>query len=88
MPASGLTRDFNALMRTRPGGVTPGALVELASFYRVSFQALSVRLEGLGLLPRGTFDVLQHERFSVAEARRLLGVPVPSRTLARSRSDT
>lgn len=77
MPAAGLTRDFNALRRTRPDGVTPGALVEMAAFYHVSFQALAVRLEGLGLLPRGTFDMLQHERFSVAEARRLLGIPMP-----------
>ena len=77
MPASGLTRDFNAIRRTRPDGVTPGALVELAAFYRVSFQALVVRLEGLGLLPRGTFDMLQGERFSVTEARRLLGLAAP-----------
>jgi len=74
MPTSGLTRDFNAILRTRPEGVTPGALVELAGFYGVSFQALVVRLEGLGLLARGTFDMLQHEGFSVAEARRLLGL--------------
>jgi Zn-dependent peptidase ImmA (M78 family)/DNA-binding XRE family transcriptional regulator len=77
MPTSGLTRDFNAIRRTGVEGVTPGTLVELAAFYRVSFQALVVRLEGLGLLPRGTFDMLQHERFSVAEARRLLGLSAP-----------
>lgn len=78
MPATGLTRDFNAMRRTRPEGVTPGALVELAAFYRVSFQALVIRLESLGLLPRGTFDALQHERFSVTEARRLLGLTSPA----------
>jgi len=78
MPAPGLTRDFNAIQRTRPDGVTPGALVELAAFYHVSFQALAVRLEGLSLLPRGTFDMLQHERFSVTEARRLLGLAAPA----------
>lgn len=77
MPASGLTRDVNRLQRTRRDGVTPGALVEMAAFYSVSFQALLVRLEGLGLIPKGTFDMLQHERFSVAEARRLLGIPTP-----------
>lgn len=78
MPATGLTRDFNAIRRNRADGVTPAALVELAAFYRVSFQALLLRLEGLGLLPRGTFDVLQHERFSVTEARRLLGIQAPA----------
>jgi Zn-dependent peptidase ImmA (M78 family)/DNA-binding XRE family transcriptional regulator len=77
MPTAGLTRDFNALMRTGPEQVTAGALVELAGFYRVSFQALVLRLEGLGLLPGGTYDMLAHERFSVSEARRLLGVPAP-----------
>jgi Zn-dependent peptidase ImmA (M78 family) len=77
MPANGLTRDFNAMRRTRSDGVTPAALVELAAFYRVSFQALALRLEGLGLLPRGTFDMLHHERFSVSEARQLLGIPSP-----------
>jgi Zn-dependent peptidase ImmA (M78 family)/DNA-binding XRE family transcriptional regulator len=78
MPSAGITRDFNAIRRTRPDGVTPGALVELAAFYRVSFQALALRLEGLGLLARGTFDVLEHERFSVTEARRLLGLSPPA----------
>jgi len=78
MPSAGLTRDFNSIRRSRPDGVTPGALVELAAFYRVSFQALLLRLEGLGLLARGTFDMLQHERFSVTEARRLLGLESPA----------
>lgn len=77
MPATGLTRDYNNLMRSRPDGVTPGALVELAAFYRVSFQALALRLEGMGLLRRGTYDMLAHERFKVAEARELLGLPNP-----------
>jgi len=77
MPTSGLTRDYNNVVRSRPGGVTPGALVELAAFYRVSFQVLAARLEGMGLLRRGTFDMLEHERFKIAEARELLGLPAP-----------
>ncbi len=77
MPANGLTRDFNSMRRTRSDGFTAAALVELAAFYRVSFQALALRLEGLGLLPRGTFDMLHHERFSVSEARQLLGIASP-----------
>lgn len=78
MPATGLTRDYNMLVRTRPDGVTPAALVELAAFYRVSFQALVLRLEGLNLLRRGTYDLLEHESFSVGEAREMLGLPVPA----------
>ena len=77
MPTSGLTRDYNNLVRSHPVGVTPGALVELAAFYRVSFQALVLRLEGMGLVRRGTYDMLAHERFKIAEARELLGLSVP-----------
>ena len=77
MPAAGLTRDYNAVRRSRPDGVTPGALVELAAFYRVSFQALVLRLEGMGLLRRGTYDMLENERFRPAEARHLLELPAP-----------
>jgi len=78
MPTTGLTRDYNNLVRSRPGGVTPGALVELAAFYRVSFQALVLRLEGMGLVRRGTYDMLAHERFKLSEARELLGLAAPA----------
>lgn len=77
MPPNGLRRDFNQLSHKSPNGPTPAGLLELASFYRVSFQAFLLALEGHRLLPRGTYDHLEHEGFRVGEAREILGVLAP-----------
>ncbi len=86
MPPSGIRRDFNQLIQENENGATPAALVEMATFYRVSFQALVLVLEGHRLLPRGTYDHLEHEGFRVGEARGMLGLTTPEpdqRTLPR-----
>ncbi|MBM3460016.1 MAG: ImmA/IrrE family metallo-endopeptidase, partial [Armatimonadetes bacterium] len=57
LPAPGLKRRFHDLLRSS-GRITPAMLVELSSLYGVSFQALVLRLEGLRLLPVGTWGGL------------------------------
>lgn len=78
MPAAGLRRRFNEFVRQRKlegrGGATPGDLCHLAHFYFVSFEAMTRRLEELGLIRVGTWQRLHQQGFRVKEARRLLGL--------------
>lgn len=76
MPASGLSRRFNALHETREGHPTVADLCTLADLYFVSAEALTRRLEELRLIPSGTWDRLQIRGFRVREAQRLLGLPL------------
>jgi Zn-dependent peptidase ImmA (M78 family)/DNA-binding XRE family transcriptional regulator len=78
MPATGLRRRYHELVRQRTlegrGGPTPGDLCHLAHFYFVSFEAMTRRLEELGLIRSGTWQRLQQQGFRVKKARRLLGL--------------
>jgi Zn-dependent peptidase ImmA (M78 family)/DNA-binding XRE family transcriptional regulator len=74
LPASGLRRRFLELERERPTGVTYGDLCRLAWFFAVSVEAMVRRLEELRLIPVGTWDRLQREKFQVREAQQLLGL--------------
>lgn len=74
LPAEGLRRRYLDLQRERGGGVTHGDLCRLAGFYFVSAEAMTRRLEELGLIPAGVWDRLRQEGFRVREAQRLLGI--------------
>lgn len=75
MPASGLSRRFNALRQTKKDGVTTADLLTLADLYRVSFEALVRRLEELRLIAVGTWERLSAAGFKVRDAQELLGLP-------------
>lgn len=80
MPTTGLTRRFNGIRRTT-GKVTPADLFVLAHHYGVSFEAITLRLEEMKLLPTGTWDKLDRSGFKVREARQKLGLDsIPART--------
>jgi Zn-dependent peptidase ImmA (M78 family)/transcriptional regulator with XRE-family HTH domain len=82
MPRAGLHRRFHSLSRDRAGEVTAADLLQLAHSYRVSLQAMILRLEDLRLLPPGSFDQLRDLGFRPSEAARLLGPrPAPDQTL-------
>ena len=72
MPASGLKRRFNEIVMARPNGVTPADLVALADRFKVSLEAMVLRLEALKLLRPYTYDRLLEAGFKVEEARRIL----------------
>jgi Zn-dependent peptidase ImmA (M78 family)/transcriptional regulator with XRE-family HTH domain len=72
MPADGLKRRFNEIRMARSDGVTPADLVMLADRYKVSLQALVLRLENLGLVRSHTYDRLTNSGFKVEEAKKLL----------------
>lgn len=75
LPASGLTRRFNEIKRTREGhGVTVADLLTLAHFFFVSFESMTRRLEELRLVNSGTMDRLRQSRFAVREGQEALGL--------------
>jgi Zn-dependent peptidase ImmA (M78 family)/DNA-binding XRE family transcriptional regulator len=80
MPSHGLKRRFHELSRLRKGKITPAELCRLAHYYFVSVEALTRRLEGLRLLPSGTWDRLRDSGFKVREAQTILGLEPHPRT--------
>jgi Zn-dependent peptidase ImmA (M78 family)/DNA-binding XRE family transcriptional regulator len=84
MPRSGLSRRFNELKRSKAGPVTAAALVQLAHAYRVSVQALTLRLEDLRLVRPGTWDRLRDNNFQPRAAVRMLGLEADDEHAAES----
>lgn len=75
MPRTGLIRRFSELKRSKAGRVTPASLVQLAHSYGVSVQAMTIRIEDLGLIPAGTWDKLKDHDFQPRKAAERLGIP-------------
>ena len=77
MPTAGLKRRFHEVAQARASGATPADLLCLADLFQVSFEAMTLRLENLGLIRRYTWDRLSNAGFRVNEARRLLDLAPP-----------
>jgi Zn-dependent peptidase ImmA (M78 family)/DNA-binding XRE family transcriptional regulator len=73
-PASGLNRRFTEMHRSSERGITLAHVCALADLYRVSVQALVLRLEELRRLPSGTWERLEAEGFKVRSAQQRLGI--------------
>jgi Zn-dependent peptidase ImmA (M78 family)/DNA-binding XRE family transcriptional regulator len=73
MPSAGLTRRYHDIRRAK-NKFTPADVVSLADYYKVSVEALTLRLESLKLLPTGTWDRLKDRGFKVGEAKLQLGI--------------
>ena len=81
MPRTGVSRRLSdavkALGKERP---TIGAVLSLAHFFRVSAQAMFLRLEELKRIPSGTWNTLREKRgFKPEQARSALGLAVEPR---------
>lgn len=74
MPETGLRRRFNEASRSGDGRLTAADVCRLAHLYVVSVEAMMLRLEQLGLLPRGTWERLSDRGFKVREAQQQLGL--------------
>lgn len=74
MPRGGLARRYHELKRGRGGKLTPAVLVQLAHIYRVSVQAVTLRLQDLGLIPASTWDKLSDHNFRPRTVARQLGI--------------
>ncbi|MFT7840683.1 XRE family transcriptional regulator [Saccharothrix sp. BKS2] len=78
MPRNGVVRRFHELKQDSGGKATPTTLIQLAHTYRVSVQALCLRLETLDLIKHGTWDRLKNHNFQPRAAADMLNlVPVP-----------
>ncbi len=74
MPATSIRRRFHEVVSTT-GDFQVADLCRLSHMYFVSVEAMALRLEGLGLIPRGTRDYLKEERFEVRKAAKILELP-------------
>lgn len=83
MPAAGLARRFESVHRGRDA--TPADVLVLSHLYRVSFDAMIIRLEEIGRLPKGSWKALQGKGFRVDRAKRemQLSNPEPDPILPR-----
>ena len=73
MPASSVRFRFNEIVNST-GNFQVADLVKLKHFYSVSMEAMALRLEGLGLLRSGTWDLLKEKGLPVREAEKRLGL--------------
>lgn len=72
-PATSIRRHFHEVV-ANTGDFQVADLCRLAHLYFVSFEAMTLRLERLGLVPKGTRDHLKESRFEVRKASALLGL--------------
>ncbi|WP_299490099.1 XRE family transcriptional regulator [Acaryochloris sp. IP29b_bin.137] len=80
MPTSGLLSRFNDMYRTH-NKFTPTNLFTLAHYYGVSIEALVYRLEGMSLVPSGTWERLKDRGLKVRQVQQELELEdIPRRT--------
>jgi Zn-dependent peptidase ImmA (M78 family)/transcriptional regulator with XRE-family HTH domain len=70
MPGVGLGRRFDAMQRAKDGPPTPADVLLLAHLYRVSFEAMILRLEEIQRLPVGSWKHVQSRGFRAEKAKR------------------
>lgn len=79
MPAV-TVRKKAAELRDAAGQFSVRQLLAMAIYFHVSIEAMTRRLEAMGLLPKGTFDSLKERKLGtrhLEEVRRELAEPVP-----------
>jgi Zn-dependent peptidase ImmA (M78 family)/DNA-binding XRE family transcriptional regulator len=74
MPVTSVRHRFHETVTTT-GDFQMADLVRLSHYYFVSVQAMALRLEGLGLIPRNSSDIFEESRFAVRRAQELLQLP-------------
>lgn len=77
MPETGVQQRFYEEV-DRTGDFTVGDLCRMADFYAVSLQAMTLRLEALGLVSRGSWDQINTTRVPISEIRKEAGLLQPS----------
>jgi Zn-dependent peptidase ImmA (M78 family)/transcriptional regulator with XRE-family HTH domain len=70
LPGVGLGRRFDAMQRAKDGPPTPADVLVLAHLYRVSFEAMVLRLEEIERLPEGSWKHLRDRGFRPEQAKR------------------
>jgi Zn-dependent peptidase ImmA (M78 family)/DNA-binding XRE family transcriptional regulator len=82
MPAAAVRRRFRDFTAAS-GKFSPRHLILMAYDFKVAVEAMCRRLEGLRLLPEGTFDSLRDRGFAIEAAKKAVGNIPP---LERSKS--
>lgn len=73
LPAAGVRQQYFDVMNSR-GDFQVADLCRMASYYAVSLQAMTLRLESLGLVRQGTWALLAEQGFQPETARRDLNL--------------
>ncbi len=73
MPASSVRLRFNEIVNST-GNFQVGDLMKLKHRFSVSLEAMALRLESLGLLKQGTWELQKEKGLPVREAERHLGL--------------
>ncbi|WP_437193313.1 ImmA/IrrE family metallo-endopeptidase [Planctomicrobium sp. SH527] len=73
MPPTSVRRRFNQIVN-ESGDFQIADLCRLSHLYYVSVEAMTLRLEGLGLIPKGVRDHLKESRFEVRRAGQMLNL--------------
>lgn len=85
MPATAVRRRFRDFTATT-GKFSPRHLILMAHDFKVAVEAMCRRLEGLRLLPEGTFDSLKDRGFAIEAAKKAIGdIPPIERSKAPPR---
>jgi hypothetical protein len=82
IPASSIRHRFNDIVGAT-GDFQIADLCRLSHMYFVSVEAMALRLERLGLIPKGTRDHLRESGFQVRRASNMLNMPTNSETRDR-----
>ncbi len=75
MPASSVRQKFHDIV-TSTGDFQVADLCRLCHFYYVSVEAMTLRLEQLGLIPKGSWQEMKESRFAPRQAAAMLHLPV------------
>lgn len=73
MPEAGVRRQFDDAM-ARSGDVNVGDVCRIADFYGVSMMAMTLRMEALGLVRKGTWNFLKESGVKVSDIKREAGI--------------
>ncbi len=73
MPETGVRRRFYEELE-RSGDFKVGDLCRMADYFSVSLMAMALRLEALGLIPRGSWDAIAEAKVPARELREEAGV--------------
>ncbi len=73
MPRTGVSRRFSEVLSDAEGELKVAHLLMLAQFFEVSFQAVTQRLEEIGRITAGTYEMLRERGFKPLEAETILG---------------
>lgn len=73
MPEAGVRRRFYEEVE-RTGDFRVGDLLRMADYFGVSAMAMALRMESIGLIPRGSWDQISESRVQIGELKNAAGI--------------